>query len=62
MSKINGFVGCRNFLKLVGIGSTLAATTIGGKSILFSEAVIARKVVNSQESLQTISPDEGLQV
>ncbi len=61
MSKINGFVGRRNFLKLVGIGSTLAATTIGAKSVLFPEAAVARKVANSQEKPQIISPDEGLQ-
>ncbi len=60
MSKINGFVGRRNFLKLVGIGSTAVATTIGGKSILFPQKAVARQRNDSETQPQTIFPDEGL--
>ena len=60
MSKINGFVGRRNFLKLVGIGSTAVATTIGAKSVLFPEKAVAQQVANSQQQPHPVSPDEGL--
>lgn len=56
MSKINGFVGRRNFLKLAGFGSTAVAATMGAKSFLFEEAAIAQEA----DSSQPVSPDEAL--
>lgn len=59
MSRINGFVGRRNFLKILGVGSTVLATSIGAKSILFEDTAVAQQV-NSQQEPHPISPDEGL--
>ena len=61
MSKINGFIKRRNFLKLVGVGSTAVATTMGTKSLLFPEAAVAQEGSDSQQEPHPVSPDEALQ-
>jgi carbonic anhydrase len=62
MSEINGFVGRRNFLKLVGIGSAgVAASGL----ILREEEVDAQQPSKPQatpvKKAQPVSPDEALQ-
>jgi carbonic anhydrase len=62
MSTINGFVGRRNFLKLVGIGSAgVAASGL----ILHEEEAVAQQPSKPQAEPQkkprSVSPDEALQ-
>ena len=62
MSGINGFVGRRNFLKLVGIGSAgVAATGL----ILHEQEVVSQQPSKPQaapeKKSQPVSPDDALQ-
>ncbi|MBW4507003.1 MAG: carbonic anhydrase [Scytonematopsis contorta HA4267-MV1] len=61
MSRINGFVGRRNFLKLVGAGSAgIAATVAAGSIILDGEEALAQKPTTPVKKPQPVSPDSAL--
>jgi carbonic anhydrase len=60
MSRINGFVGRRNFLKLVGVGSAgIAASTAVG--VLWNgKQAIAQQPATSVQKPQPVSPEAAL--
>jgi carbonic anhydrase len=59
--RINGFVGRRNFLKLVGVGSAgIAATSSMGSIILNDEEAVAQKPSTPAKKPQSVSPDTAL--
>lgn len=58
MSRINGFVGRRDLLKLVGVGGVVA-TTAGGVLLTGQQAVEPQPV--AQEKPRSVSPDVALQ-
>lgn len=62
MSKINGFAGRRNFLKLVGIGGVGVAATTAGVVLNQEEATAQRSKpgTTSQGKPLPVSPDEAL--
>ena len=61
MSRINGFVGRRNFLKLVGAGSAgIAATAAASSVILDDEEALAQKPTTPAKKPQPVSPDKAL--
>jgi carbonic anhydrase len=62
MSRINGFVGRRNFLKIVGAGSAgIAATAAAGSIILDEEEALAQKPTSPPvKKPQPVSPDKAL--
>ncbi|MBD2293231.1 carbonic anhydrase [Anabaena sphaerica FACHB-251] len=60
MSKINGFVGRRNFLKLVGVGGAgIGATAIGSK-LLSGEPAVAQKPTTTEARPQPVNPQAAL--
>ncbi|MBD2568587.1 carbonic anhydrase [Anabaena lutea] len=59
MSKINGFVGRRNFLKLAGVGSLGIGVTAASTILLKGEPAIADNPPTSVKP-QPISPDAAL--
>jgi carbonic anhydrase len=67
MSRINGFVGRRNFLKLVGVGSAgIAASAAAAGSVLWNtEEVVAQTVAQKPATTpvkkpQPVNPDAAL--
>jgi carbonic anhydrase len=60
MSRINGFIGRRNLLKLVGVGGAgIAATAASG--VLWSEdKAVAQQQSSPVEKPQPVSPDAGI--
>ncbi|HBB33070.1 MAG TPA: carbonic anhydrase [Cyanobacteria bacterium UBA8803] len=62
MSRINGFVGRRNFLKLAGIGGVGVAASAAGSSFLWDaqQAVAQQASPTVQQRPQAVSPDAAL--
>jgi carbonic anhydrase len=61
MSRINGFVGRRNLLKLVGVGGASIAATAATSSILWSQdEAVAQQQSTPVQKPQPISPDAGI--
>lgn len=62
MTKINGFVGRRNLLKLAGIGGAgIAASAVAGKLILSGEEAEAQTTPTTTEKRpRPVSPEEAL--
>lgn len=60
MSKINGFVGRRNFLKLVGIGSATIGATAIGSTLLSEEPALAQKPTTTETKPQPVNPQAAL--
>ncbi|MEB3179258.1 MAG: carbonic anhydrase [Nostocaceae cyanobacterium] len=60
MSKINGFVGRRNFLKLAGVGSVGIAATTAGSVLGRTQEAVAQQPSTSQAKPQPVSPEEAL--
>ncbi|MBD2344493.1 carbonic anhydrase [Anabaena subtropica] len=60
MSRINGFVGRRNFLKLAGIGGAgIGASAVG--SLLWQEEIaVAQSPSNTKEKPQPVNPQAAL--
>ncbi|BAZ39337.1 twin-arginine translocation pathway signal [Calothrix sp. NIES-4101] len=61
MSKINGFVGRRNFLKLVGVGSVGIGASAVGSVLLQGEPAIAQKPTTTVAKPQPVSPQKALE-
>lgn len=60
MGRINGFVGRRNFLKYVGIGSAgIAASTAAGSLVVGGEEAVAQQAPPVKKP-QPVSPQEAL--
>ncbi|HYW21941.1 MAG TPA: carbonic anhydrase [Nodularia sp. (in: cyanobacteria)] len=60
MSKINGFVGRRNFLKLVGVGSAGIGASAVGSVILQGEPAVAQKPTTTEVKPQPVNPEAAL--
>lgn len=61
MSRINGFVGRRNFLKLAGIGSVgIGAAAAAGNVLWNEEEAIAQKPANTNEKPPSVDPQAAL--
>ncbi|AFY41737.1 carbonic anhydrase [Nostoc sp. PCC 7107] len=60
MSRINGFVGRRNFLKLAGVGSVAVGASATSSVVLQSEQAVAQKPLNSEPKPQLKDPQEAL--
>ncbi|HBL10939.1 MAG TPA: carbonic anhydrase [Cyanobacteria bacterium UBA11162] len=62
MSRMNGFVGRRNFLKLVGVGSAGIAAGAAGGSFLWDaqQAVAQESPTTPSQRPQPVSPDDSL--
>jgi carbonic anhydrase len=61
MSKINGFVGRRDFLKWAGVGGFGLAATTAGSLLWTPEPAVAQKpATTTQSKPQPVSPDEAL--
>lgn len=61
MTRINGFVGRRNLLKLAGIsGAGIAASAVAGGLILNGEAEAQTTPTTTQNKPRPVSPDEAL--
>jgi len=62
MSRINGFVGRRNLLKLVGVGGASIAVTAATSSILWSQdKAVAQEESAPVQKPQPVSPDAAIQ-
>jgi len=59
MSRINGFVGRRDLLKLAGVGGALAATA-GGSLLWGAQQGVAPELAAAQPNPETLSPDQAL--
>lgn len=59
MTRINGFAGRRNFLKLLGIGGTGIAATAAG-SVLWQEETLAQTPTTVEKKPQPVNPDAAL--
>lgn len=60
MSKINGFVGRRNFLKLAGVGSVGVGASAVGSVLWQPEPAIAQKPTTTEEKSQLVNPQAAL--
>jgi carbonic anhydrase len=60
MSKINGFAGRRNFLKLAGIGSVAIGASAASSVVLQGEQAVAQKPSNPEEKPQPVNPQAAL--
>ncbi|AKG20828.1 carbonic anhydrase [Calothrix sp. 336/3] len=62
MSRTNGFVGRRNFLKLVGVGSAGVAASAAGSLLLTGEEAVAQQPAKTPENKkpEPVSPDAAL--
>lgn len=60
MSRINGFAGRRNFLKLVGVGSAGIATTAAGSVLLSGDKAVAQQQSTPVQKPQPVSPDAAI--
>lgn len=58
MSRINGFVGRRDLLKLAGVGGVVAATA--GGVLLTAQQAVEPQPAAAQEKPQPVSPDVAL--
>ncbi|OCQ99848.1 carbonic anhydrase [Nostoc sp. MBR 210] len=60
MSRINGFVGRRNFLKLAGIGSVAVGASATSSIIWQEEQAIAQQPSKPEPKPQIVDPQEAL--
>lgn len=61
MSKINGFVGRRNFLKLVGVGSAgIAASTAAGSFLWDAQQAVAQTPSPDSAKPEPVNPNDAL--
>jgi carbonic anhydrase len=60
MSRINGFAGRRNFLKLVGVGGAGIAATAAGSILLSEDKAIAQQQSTPVQKPQPVSPDAAI--
>ncbi|MBW4572398.1 MAG: carbonic anhydrase [Tolypothrix carrinoi HA7290-LM1] len=60
MSRINGFVGHRNLLKLVGVGGAGIAATAAGSVLLSGEKAVAQQQSTPVQKPQPVSPDAAI--
>jgi carbonic anhydrase len=61
MSRITGFVGRRNFLRMVGAGGAgIAASTVGGSLLWNAEQAVAQGAPAYKQRPQPVSADEAL--
>jgi carbonic anhydrase len=60
MSKLNGFVGRRNFLKLASVGSVGIAATAAGSVVGKTQEAVAQQPSTPQPKPQPVNPDEAL--
>jgi len=60
MSRINGFVGRRNLLKLVGVGSAGIAATAAGSVLLSGDKAVAQQQSTPVQKPQPVSPDAAI--
>lgn len=60
MSRINGFVGRRNLLKLLGVGSAGIAATAAGSVLLSEDKAIAQQQYTPVQKPQPVSPDAAI--
>ncbi|MEI2577538.1 carbonic anhydrase [Scytonema sp. PRP1] len=60
MSKINGFVGRRNFLKLAGVGSVTVGASAVGSVLWQREPAIAQKPATTETKPQPVNPQAAL--
>jgi carbonic anhydrase len=62
MSRINGFVGRRNFMKYLGVGGVgIAASAAGGSFLWDAQQAVAQQPASTpQRKPQPVSPDEAM--
>jgi carbonic anhydrase len=62
MSRINGFVGRRNFMKFLGVGGVgIAASTAGGSFLWDAQQAVAQQPTSTpQQKPPSVSPDEAM--
>ncbi|MEP0885470.1 carbonic anhydrase [Trichocoleus sp. ST-U3] len=62
MSRINGFVGRRNFMKFLGVGGVgIAASAAGGSFLWDAQQAVAQQPASTpQQKPPSISPDEAM--
>ncbi|MGI2904877.1 carbonic anhydrase [Tolypothrix sp. VBCCA 56010] len=60
MSRINGFVGRRNLLKLVGVGGAGIAATAASGVLLSGEKAVAQQQSTFVQKPQPVSPDAAI--
>ena len=62
MSRINGFVGRRNFMKFLGVGGAgIAASTAGGSFLWDAQQAVAQQPASTtQQKPQPVSPDAAM--
>jgi len=60
MSRINGFVGRRNLLKLVGVGGAGIAATAASSVLWSKDEAVAQQQSTPVQKPQAISPDAGI--
>ncbi|MBD0265887.1 MAG: carbonic anhydrase, partial [Tolypothrix sp. Co-bin9] len=60
MSRINGFVGRRNLLKLLGVGSAGIAATAAGSVLLSEDKAVAEQQSTPVKKSQPVSPDAAI--
>lgn len=60
MSRVNGFVGRRNLLKLVGVGGATIAATAANSVLGTGEKAVAQQQSTPVQKPQPVSPDAGI--
>lgn len=60
MSRVNGFVGRRNFLKLAGVGGVGIGASAVGSLLWQGETAVAQKPSNTTEKPQPVNPQAAL--
>jgi len=60
MSRVNGFVGRRNFLKLAGVGGVGIGASAVGSLLWQGETAVAQKPTNPTQKPQPVSPQAAL--
>jgi carbonic anhydrase len=60
MSRINGFVGRRNLLKLLGVGSASIAATAAGSVLLSEDKAVAQQQSTPVQKPQPVTPDAAI--
>ncbi len=60
MSRINGFVGRRNLLKLVGVGGASIAATAASSILWSKDEAVAQQQSTPVQKPQPVSPDAGI--
>lgn len=61
MSRIDGFLGRRSFLKLAGVSSLGIATTAGSSVLWSGEKAVAQQPATTRPRPKPVSPEEALQ-